>query len=63
MVRIKRTVVASGVIGQCDHEWEVKMLCINKYAKCYDLYINKEFINSFSSVAMALVALTEQFAE
>ena len=64
MARIKRTLVASGVIGQYDHEWQVMMQYDSEYgSECYDLFVNKEFIDSFSSVVNALAELVEQFAE
>lgn len=64
MARIKRTVVASGVIGKYDHEWQVMMQYDSEYGSgCYDLFVNKEFIDSFSSVAKALTELVKQFEE
>ena len=64
MARIKSTVVASGVIGRYNHEWQVMMQHDNKYgSECYDLFIDKEFIDSFSSVVKALAELIDQFDE
>ena len=65
MSRIIRTTVASGVIGQYDHEWTV----IRQYdpksdSECYDLFINQEHVHvPVASVVEALAVLVEQFSE
>lgn len=64
MSQIDRKIVASGVIGQYCHEWAVMKLYDKKYdSECYDLYINKEHIASYSSVVKALAELVNQFEE
>jgi hypothetical protein len=64
MSRIIRTTVASGVIGQYDHEWTV----IRQYdpksdSECYELFINREHIVTINSVVEALAILVEEFTE
>lgn len=64
MAQIERTVVASGIIGQYDHKWEVHRLYDKKYdGECYNLYINEIYICCFSSIAEALGVLAETFNE
>ena len=64
MAQIERTVVASGIIGEYSHEWEVHRLYDKKYdSECYNLYINREYIEYFPSVVEALDALVENFRE
>ena len=60
--QIIRTVVASGVIGQYDHEWIVVRLRDTKYeSESYELFINEEHEYSAQSVAEALAVLVENF--
>ena len=62
MARIEREVVASGVIGQFNNKWSVHRLTDKKNdSECYNLYINEEYIDYYSSVAKALYELAEQF--
>jgi hypothetical protein len=64
MTHIERKTVASGVIGQYDHEWEVQRLYDKKNdSECYNLYINKVYICCFSSIVKALSVLVETFDE
>ena len=64
MAQIKRTVVASGIIGEYNHQWEVHKLYDEKYdSECYNLYINKDYVDCYPSVAKAIVVLVENFKE
>ena len=64
MARIEHKTVASGIIGHYDHEWEVQRLYDRKNdSECYNLYINKEYIDYFPSVVEALSVLVENFKE
>lgn len=64
MSKIERTVVASGIIGEYNHEWTVIRLYDKKYdSSSYNLYINKEYIGDYPSVIEALTALVDQFTE
>lgn len=64
MGKIRQTVVASGIIGQYRHEWQVHELYdVERDSACYNLYINKEYVGHASSVSKALAMLVEQFDE
>jgi len=64
MEKIRHTVVASGIIGQYRHEWEVHELCdVKSESVCYVLYINKENVGHAFSISKALAMLVEQFDE
>lgn len=64
MFQIERKVVASGVIGQYNHEWVVQRLYDKKYDnESYTLYINEKYVDCFPSVVKALAVLVEQFEE
>ena len=64
MARIQRTVVASGIIGQYGHEWVIMRLYdMKNNSECYDLYINKNYYDSYPSTFEALDMLVDQFRE
>lgn len=64
MSRIKYETVASGIIGQYNHEWLVRRLYDPKYdSECYDLFINQENVGSYGSVVEALSDLVNDFSE
>lgn len=64
MAKIEKTVVASGIIGQYNHEWEVHRLYDKKHdSESYNLYINKEYVDCFKSVVDALDTLVYNFKE
>ena len=64
MKHITQTTVASGVIGQHNHEWTIIKLYDKKYdSESYELFINEEHIASLGSVVEALTVLVDQFCE
>ena len=63
MKQITQTTVASGVIGQFNHEWAVVMLHDQKYdSRSYELFIGEEHIVSVASVVEALAVLVGEFS-
>ena len=65
MTRIKRTVVASGVIGLYDHEWKItRVYDIKLDSEFYTLEINKGYyFETCDSIVEALSLLVENFKE
>jgi hypothetical protein len=64
MFKVERVSVASGIIGKFSCEWiVVRLQGRNKNDVCYDLFIGNDYIDSYPSVAKALIALAEQFEE
>lgn len=64
MKQIKRTIVASGVIGQYSHEWTVIRLYDTKYdSESYEVFVAERHIASVSSVVEALSVIVEEFSE
>jgi len=64
MFKVERVPVASGIIGKFNCEWiVVQEQGQNEDDVCYDLYISNDYIDSYLSVAKALIALANQFDE
>ena len=64
MERIKRKMVANGVIGEYKHNWEIHWLYDKKTDnESYNLYINKEYVGCYPSIVKALTDLIAQFEE
>ena len=73
MRRNEHKVVASGVIGQFNHEWQIVFRDgIRHHAEWYDLFVKSPSIEgkemwdrfgSYNSVVEALAALVDEFSE
>lgn len=58
------TTVASGIIGEYGHDWEVKRFYVWRNEETfYELYVHGERWTQHKSIAEALAVLVDQFSE